>query len=120
MFSLSPRPRYFLCCLPTDMRKGFDGLSGIVRTFMQGDPAAGDVFVFVNKSRTHIKLLFWDGDGFVIFYKRLERGTFAVPPAGDASRQLRREELVLMLEGIDQVTTRKRLRYSLPKELIRE
>jgi len=96
------------------MRKGFDGLSGIVRTFMQGDPAAGDVFVFVNKSRTHIKLLFWDGDGFVIFYKRLERGTFAVPPAGDASRQLRREELVLMLEGIDQVTTRKRLRYSLP------
>jgi len=56
----------------------------------------------------------------VDFYKRLERGTFAVPPEGDASRQLRREELVLMLEGIDQVTTRKRLRYSLPKELIRD
>lgn len=120
MFSLSPRPRFFLCCRPTDMRCGFDGLSGIVRSHMQGDPLAGDVFVFVNKARTHIKLLFWDGDGFVVFYKRLERGTFAFPATTDAARQLRRDELVLMLEGIDQATTQQRPRFALSRSLLPE
>jgi transposase len=100
------------------MRCGFDGLSGIVRSHMHGDPLAGDVFVFVNKARTHIKLLFWDGDGFVVFYKRLERGTFAFPANEDAARQLQRHELVLMLEGIDRVTTRRRTRYSLSSSLL--
>lgn len=115
MFSLSPRPRFFLCCAPTDMRKSFDGLSGIVLSQMQRDPLAGDVFVFVNRSRTHIKLLFFDGDGFVLFHKRLERGTFAFEPSTDIARQLRRDELVLMLEGVDRVQTRRRTRFSLPQ-----
>jgi transposase len=112
MFELSPRPRLFLHCAATDMRKGFDGLSGIVRSQMRGDPLSGDVFVFVNRSRTHVKLLYFDVDGFVLFYKRLEQGTFAFTPSLDGARQIRRDELMLMLEGIDRATTRRRLRYS--------
>lgn len=115
MLSLAPRVRFFLCCQPTDMRKSFDGLSGVVRGHMSGDPLAGDVFVFVNRSRTHIKLLFFDGDGFVLLHKRLERGTFAFEPTESAARQLRRDELVLMLEGVDRIATKKRTRFSLPQ-----
>lgn len=102
----------FLWPLPTDMRKGFDALAGMVRNDMGGDPLSGDVFVFVNRSCTHVKLLFFDGDGFVLVAKRLERGTFAVPRSTGGGYQLRRDELMLMLEGIDRTETRRRLRYS--------
>ena len=111
MFALTPRLRFFLSCEPTDMRKGFDGLAGVVRNYLQSDPLSGDVFVFVNRSRTQVRLLFFDGDGFVMIAKRLERGTFAMTPSSTASRALKRDELVLMLEGIDRTTTRRRARY---------
>ena len=111
MISLTPRTRFFLCAQPTDMRKGFDGLSGIVRNDMHEDPMTGDVFVFVNRQRTHLKLLFFDGDGFVLFYKRLELGTFAVPAATSSVVVMRRADLLLMLEGIDRASTRQRQRY---------
>lgn len=94
------------------MRRGFDGLAGIVRNHLDADPLSGDVFVFVNRSRTQIRLLFFDGDGFVMIAKRLERGTFAVAASDTASRVLGRDELVLMLEGIDRDTTRRRVRYA--------
>lgn len=94
------------------MRNGFDGLSGIVRNHMHSDPLAGDVFVFVNRVRSHIKLLYFDGDGFVLITKRLERGTFAFTASEADRRELARDELVLMLEGIDRIDTRRRLRYS--------
>jgi transposase len=118
MFSLSPRPRFFLYVGATDMRKGFDALSGLVRNQMQSDPLSGDVFVFVNRARTQIRLLYFDGDGFVIVAKRLEQGTFAVA-ADDAgsttsSRVLERGDLLLMLEGIDRLQTRRRVRYARP------
>lgn len=112
MLSLAPRLRFFLCAAPADMRRGFDGLAGIVRNHLGADPLSGDVFVFVNRSRTQIRLLFFDGDGFVMIAKRLERGTFAVGASDTPSRMLGRDELVLMLEGIDRVTTRHRIRYS--------
>lgn len=112
MLSLAPRPRMFLWPAATDMRKGFDALAGVVRDNMASDPMTGDVFVFVNRSRTHIKLLFFDGDGYVLVAKRLERGTFAVPENGANGYELRRDQLMLMLEGIDQSSTRRRLRYS--------
>ena len=116
MFSLSPRPRFFLSVGPTDMRKGFDALCGLVRNQMQADPLGGDVFVFVNRARTQIRLLYFDGDGFVIMAKRLERGTFAVATtdAGStaSSRALERGDLLLMLEGIDRLETRARVRYA--------
>lgn len=112
MFSFTPRLRCFLCCRPTDMRCGFDGLSGIIRSWIKADPLSGDMFVFVNKARTHIKLLFFDSDGFVVIYKRLESGTFAFPSNEQSARELRRDELMLVLEGIDQATTKRRKRYA--------
>jgi len=100
MLGLSANLRYFLCCGTVDMRNGFDGLAGIVRNHLKKDPISGDVFVFLNKTRTRIKLLYWDGDGFALFYKRLERGRYAFTPHNEASKQIRREELSMLLEGL--------------------
>jgi len=71
----------------------------------------GDIFVFLNKPKTHIKLLYWDGDGFVIFYKRLEKGTFDFLYNDSSSRELKREELLLILEGIKLDNYKKKKRY---------
>jgi len=83
------------------MRNGFDGLAGIVRNYLSKDPVSGDVFIFLNKTRTHIKLLYWDGDGFALFYKRLEKGRYAQCTALNApSLEMKREELLMLLEGL--------------------
>lgn len=106
-----------MCCTLIDMRKGFDGLSGLVKNYLEKDPLTGDVFVFINKPRTHIKLLYWDGDGFVIFYKRLEKGTFDFLTNNTCSRELKREELLLILEGIKLDNYKKKKRY-LPTKFV--
>ena len=101
MLGLSSNLRYFQCCSPTDMRNGFDGLAGIVRNYLQKDPVSGDVFIFLNKTHTHIKLLYWDGDGFALFYKRLEKGRYARCTAlNEPSKEMKREELLMLLEGL--------------------
>jgi transposase len=118
MFLLAPRPRFFLSVVPTDMRKGFDALCGLVRNQMQADPMGDNVFVFVNRARTQIRLLYFDGDGFVIVAKRLEQGTFAGAPTDAGSTvcscALERRDLLLMLEGIDRLEPRRRRRYARP------
>ena len=73
MLSIAPPPTIFLHTAPTDMRKSFDGLTGLVRNTFGSDPTDGSLFLFVNKRRDRIKALWWDGDGFVLWYKRLER-----------------------------------------------
>ena len=88
---------------PADLRKGFDGLSGLV-TQLRQDPLAGDCFLFVNRLRTRAKVLLWDGTGLCVYHKRLEQGRFAAlwPPAGSAPRAVRTltlSELSLFLEG---------------------
>jgi len=105
--------RFYLCCIPTDMRKSFDGLCGLVSNDLQSDPLSGDGYVFLNKRRDRIKLLLWDGDGFWIFYKRLEKGTFQHPSWSLDNRSIIMpyEDLVMMLKGIDMTTIRKRTRY---------
>ena len=100
MLGLSSHVRYHMCCTLIDMRKGFDGLAGLVRNYLNQNPQTGDVFVFLNKSKTHIKLLYWDGDGFAIFYKRLEQGRFDFLTNNSVSRELKREELLLILGGL--------------------
>lgn len=113
MLSLSPSCRYFLYRHQTDMRKGFDGLSGIVRNDLGQDPLSGDVFIFINRRRNQVKLLLWEGDGFSLYYKRLERGTYEVPSTGDGvSVALRREELMLILQGISLRSVQRRKRYN--------
>jgi len=111
MIGLSSKVRYHMCCTLIDMRKGFDSLSGLVRNHLDKDPLTGDVFVFINKPKTHIKLLYWDGDGFVIFYKRLAKGTFDFLTNDSSSRELKREELLLVLEGIKLDNCKKKRRY---------
>lgn len=95
--------RVYLCTSTTDMRKGFDTLAALVRDGLGCDPLSGDLFLFVGRRRDRIKLLYWDRDGFALWYKRLERGTFRLPVAepGAASIELRASELAMLLEGID-------------------
>ncbi len=111
MLALSPKLRFWFYREPTDMRKGFDGLSGLIRSQVGGDPLSGDVFIFVSRARTHVKLLYWDGDGYVLYYKRLERGRFEVPSATALSHELRRDEVVMLLEGIRVIQARRQKRY---------
>jgi len=78
------------------MRNGFDGLAGIVRNYLRKDPVSGDVFIFLNKTRTHIKLLYWDGDGLALFYKRLERGRYdRCMAVNELFKEMKREELLM-------------------------
>jgi len=97
----------------TDMRKGFNGLSGIINHQLAQDPLSGDVFIFVNRRRTLLKLLVWDRGGFVIYYKRLEQGTFEFPGYDPALKalELSREDLLLILDGIDLKSVHRRKRY---------
>ena len=81
MLSFSPNQRFFLYRTVTDMRKGFDGLSGLVRSQMKHDLLSGDVFIFVNKRRDWIKLLMWDRTGFALYYKQLERCLLYTSPS---------------------------------------
>lgn len=109
MLSLSPSNRYFLYRRQADMRKGFDGLSGLVREGLSKDPLSGDVFIFFNKRRTHVKLLLWERDGFSLYHKRLERGTYELPST--ASAELRSDELMLILQGVSLKSVRRRKRF---------
>jgi len=112
--------RVFLCTRPTDMRKGFDGLQGIVREFLGQDPLSGHLFLFLNRRRDRIKLLWWDRDGLVIWYKRLEAGTFqqldpSTSPgrnSGEAGIELSVTDLALLLTGVDLASARRRTRYA--------
>jgi transposase len=97
------------------MRKGFDSLSGLVRNTLMRDPLTGDVFVFVSRQRMHIKLLYWDGDGFVLYYKRLESGRFDFPINAAATRELKRDELLMLLEGVRLSSMKRKKRYQLPQ-----
>ncbi len=99
------------------MRKGFDGLSGLVRDGMTKDPLSGDVFIFFNKRRSQVKLLLWERDGFSIYHKRLERGTYELPSltSSSASLELRGDELMLILQGISLKSVRRRKRFDVEK-----
>ncbi len=114
LYGLSGHIRYYLYAPTTDLRKGFDGLSGIVRNHLLRDPLSGDAFIFINRRRNLLKLLVWDQTGFVIYYKRLESGTFELPRRKNGSKSIvvRREELVMILEGISLEKVKRRKRFS--------
>jgi transposase len=112
MISFSSSQRFFLYRGATDMRRSFAGLSGIVTNELQKPLTTGDVFIFINKPRNSIKLLVWDRNGFVIYYKRLEEGTFEIPAGDEKSVVIKWEELVMMLEGISLKSVKRRKRYA--------
>lgn len=115
MFPVSSSSRFFLYTAPADMRKSFDGLSGLVSMHMQADPQSGDVYLFINRQRDRLKMLVWDQGGFWLFYKRLESGRFQLPGAGE--RELSYQTLVMMLDGIDYMQIRRKKRYKRQKRL---
>jgi transposase len=121
MLSLSLPGRVFLCTLPTDMRKSFDSLAGLVQQHLGQDPLAGDLFVFRSRRGDRLKLLWWEEDGYALWYKRLEEGTFVLPLAdgkrgqvGDHGLVLRSAELAMLLDGVDLNHIKRHKRYQRP------
>jgi len=114
MFNISKAYRYFMYGKRADMRKGFNGLCGLVRNEFLQNPLSGDVFIFINRPRNRIKLLHWQGDGFAIYYKRLEKGTYEMPEINSTSTsiELDAQQLLLILEGISLLSVKKRRRYT--------
>jgi transposase len=106
--------RIYLCTSPTDMRKGFDTLAALVKDFLAQDPLSGHLFLFVGRAKDRLKILYWDADGFALWYKRLEEGTFRLPrvPTEDASVELKASELAMMLEGIDLRSLKRTKRFT--------
>jgi transposase len=96
------------------MRLGFYGLAGLVRTNLKQEPLSGDVFIFLSRRRNQVKLLQWDRDGFAIYYKRLEKGTYELPKINPETNhaQITSEQLMLILQGISLRSIRRRKRYT--------
>ena len=110
------RVRVYMCTATTDMRKGFDTLAVVVREGLGYDPLSGHLFMFVGRRRDRIKILYWDRDGYALWYKRLEKGTFRMPVAKDGAThvELKASELAMLLEGIDLRSIRRRKRFRRP------
>ena len=110
---LSSQRRYFVYRHKTDMRRGFDGLSQLVREEMGGELMTEDMFIFLNKGRTHIKLLVFEQGGFSLFYRRLEQGTFEVPDSLDDSPgiEVSCDQLLFVLKGVSLKKLSYRPRY---------
>jgi transposase len=120
MLPLAGQHRILLYRQPTDMRKSFDGLSVVISALMSLNPLSGDIYVFINRRRDRMKLLVWDRGGFWIFYKRLESGTFELPTDSfeHDTIELPYENLMMLIEGIDLDSVRRRKRYTLPKKVL--
>jgi len=114
MIHLPASVRVYLCLSACDMRKSFDGLHTLVRDYLELDAFAGHLFVFASRRRDRVKILYWDRDGFAIWSKRLEEGTYAVPLAdsgGEHRREITAQELGALLSGIDLSQAKRRKRY---------
>jgi transposase len=112
MLNISQAQRYFFYSGLTDMRKGFDSLCGLVRNEFKMNPLSGDVFIFLSRTKNKIKLLQWQHDGFAIYYKRLEKGTFELPDKMEgSSMSLSSQQLMLIMEGIKLSSIKKHKRY---------
>jgi transposase len=111
MLTLSENITIYLHTEPTDMRKGIDGLSGIVRGQFDGDPTDGSLYLFVNRRRDRLKILHWDQTGFWLYYKVLEAGTFEVSESRNQRLQIDAAELAMLLGGLSLTGVKRRKRY---------
>ena len=114
MWTLPSCVRIYVAAEPMDLRRGFDGLAAATRSVIGQSPLCGHLFVFLNRRRNRVKILAWDRTGYVLLYKRLERGTFELPTSprrGDRHVELDSGELGLMLEGLDLRGARRRKRW---------
>ena len=120
MIALAPQIRVFLCRQPTDMRKSFHGLVALTESLLQQDPLSGDLFVFLNRRRDRIKILYWGQTGYCLWYQQLQQGTYQLPSQDELKQQevmeVTRSQLSLILDGIDLTSARQRTRFRLDKE----
>lgn len=114
MLNLSMGVRAFVCTRPTDMRRSFDGLMGMVSEFFGAEALSGHLFLFVNRRRDRLKILYWDNDGLAIWYKRLEKGTFQTPNGDGSEVELDATQLAMLLQGVDWRRAERRKRYRRP------
>ena len=115
MLTLPPSVRIWCSTAPTDLRRGFDGLAGVVRSQLHADPLSGHLFVFFNRKADRLKVLYWDRDGMCIWYKRLERGRFHFPTVDAISLELTPGQLQMILDGVDVENIRRYKRYQRPQ-----
>jgi transposase len=119
MIALPPQIRVFLYRLPTDMRKSFHGLVALTESAMQQDPLSGSLFVFLNRRRDRLKILYWGQTGFCIWYQQLEKGTYQLPEEPreeQEAMEVSRSQLSLILDGIDLSSVRQRRRFQSLRE----
>lgn len=123
MIAFSPEVRVFLCRRPTDMRKSFHGLVALVESALQQDPLSGSLFVFVNRRRDRMKILYWGQSGFCIWYQQLQKGTYQWPNHETLDQnealEVTRAQLSLILDGIDLSSVRQRPRFQLDRQPLR-
>jgi transposase len=115
MLSWPPTVKIYLGAEPTDMRKGFDSLAYLVESSMALDPLSGHLFVFRSRRGDRVKVLYWDADGYVLWYKRLERGSFRFPAAAAQAIghvEIKAADLMMILDGVDLGSVRRQRRYS--------
>jgi len=115
MIGLPATVRIFVAVVPIDFRNGFDGLAQLTRAVIKQDPLSGHLFVFTNRRRDRVKILYWDRDGLAVWMKRLEQGTFRWPNAEAQQVEWNTAELAAVLGGIDLQGSRRRPRFSLEK-----
>jgi transposase len=122
MIALPPQMRIFLYRHATDMRKSFHGLVAIVESQLQQDPLSGSFFVFVNRRRDRIKILYWGQTGFCLWYQQLQQGTYQLPDPATLEKQatleLTRSQLSMILDGIDLTSVRQRRRFQLDRQCL--
>lgn len=111
MLNIPPTVPIFLYTPPADLRKGFDGLSGLVRREFAADPLDGSLFLFINRRRDRLKILHWDGTGYWLYYKLLEAGTFETIPSNGRCAQLNSTQLAMLLGGVSLAAAKQRKRY---------
>jgi len=118
MFTLGSSLKFQLYSQPTDMRKSFDSLCGLIQNELGQSPVNGEVYVFINKTRNKVKLLHWAGSGFVLYYKRLESGTFEHPQYDieTGSYQMSYSQMVMLIDGISIKNIERKKHYELPVE----
>ena len=112
MLSLPPTVKIYLCRKPADMRKSFDGLAAMTTEVIEEDPLSGHLFVFRNRRSDRVKILYWDRDGYAVWAKRLEEGTFRFPEDGEGGAVVTPTELAMMLGGVEITRVHRTRRYS--------
>jgi len=118
VLSLPASVRVFVCTRPADMRRGIDGLSALVHENFGADPLSGHLFVFANRRADRLKILYWDRDGFALWMKRLEKGTYRLPRKAEAAGvEVSAADLLMLMEGIDASAARRRPRFALPTKI---